>query len=799
MRTNTQTSQFDIKRLYLQICALPPDQVLRDAQPAHVYPTLIRETLIRLLLKAIIVHPDNQFQSRVDEMTALIKQLELDVWSVFFRAEQFQEIHRQILSKAILFGQPIEAQLEWVGSTYESLLSLSDDGQTCATGRRSAAGVRRHREGAHYTPSTLVVPIVSATLDPLISIEGKVPSPQTILALRICDPAMGCGAFLIRSALAIARALTASWTEHKSPHATHESTQFQTALHHVIQKCIFGVDKHRGSVVISRLILTILGQTSGQPSLELTPNLKHGDALFGMRRPKLNQDRLSEWRHIRDGSPFALLSKQGTLDAAVGQHSSEDRGSNKDLIINDAPETEVPFHWHEAFPDILADHVSGFDAVLGNPPFGSRIDGASSTSFTLNAWWKCIAPQVAVGTFDKASLFLHLAIDLLAPNGQYGFILPRSVLSGGTAALALQKHVNQLAPPSAFFLLQSSRLFEGANVFVCASIGAKCNATNSIAVYDELGSRPRTVDRTHQNWWHMICSEQSLASMTGSISPELEPLSQRFTISAGCATGVAYELSTHVNDDEYDTGLKLVTTGLIDRFAFNWGIQSARFLKAKFAYPRWPRHGPTNAIRRAAKRQQKPKVLVGGLTKTLEAAFDEKGEMGGVVSTWAIYERTKTAHASGLLLLEMLLNSWVVTWLYHTHHGAQQSPWGGMTIKKAALLDLKLPKALFESLGDRAAGDAQPLIPNNSVMRTHTICKRLIQLALSIHADRKLGSMTAVYAADEKAQPLFAELYGIPLAEFEVISHWYQKRARRNPPMRIYSGENITAPESTTS
>jgi type I restriction-modification system DNA methylase subunit len=133
-----------------------------------------------------------------------------------------------MLSKSVLSAQPIEAQLEWVGSAYESLLALSHNGQTSAADTRSAAEVRRHREGAHYTPPTLVVPIVSGTLDPLINIGGNVPSPETILALRICDPAMGWGAFLIRAALTLAHALLASWNEHKTPHSTHESTQLQT-------------------------------------------------------------------------------------------------------------------------------------------------------------------------------------------------------------------------------------------------------------------------------------------------------------------------------------------------------------------------------------------------------------------------------------------------------------------------------------------------------------------------------------------------------------------------------------------
>jgi hypothetical protein len=108
----------------------------------------------------------------------------------------------------------------------------------------------------------------------------------------------------------------------------------------VIQNCIFGVDKHRGSVVISRLILTILGQTSGQPSLKLKSNLKQGDALFGMRRPNLNQDPSTDWLHVHDGSPFEPPCRQDTLNVAVGQHASDDTASTEDLLIDDSAGTQ---------------------------------------------------------------------------------------------------------------------------------------------------------------------------------------------------------------------------------------------------------------------------------------------------------------------------------------------------------------------------------------------------------------------------------------------------------------------------
>ena len=56
----------------------------------------------------------------------------------------------------------------------------------------SGAGV-----GQHYTPKSLTAPIVEAALSPVLSQLGENPTPAQILNLKVCDPAMGSGAFLV--------------------------------------------------------------------------------------------------------------------------------------------------------------------------------------------------------------------------------------------------------------------------------------------------------------------------------------------------------------------------------------------------------------------------------------------------------------------------------------------------------------------------------------------------------------------------------------------------------------------------
>lgn len=57
----------------------------------------------------------------------------------------------------------------------------------------------RRRSGSHYTPRSLTEPIVRTTLRPELDRLGDSPTPEQILELNVCDPAMGSGAFLVET------------------------------------------------------------------------------------------------------------------------------------------------------------------------------------------------------------------------------------------------------------------------------------------------------------------------------------------------------------------------------------------------------------------------------------------------------------------------------------------------------------------------------------------------------------------------------------------------------------------------
>ena len=76
----------------------------------------------------------------------------------------------------------------------------------------------RRRSGSHYTPRELTEPIVREALEPIFgrlrTEQGGTPHHERILDLKVCDPAMGSGAFLVEACRQLADALIESWRAH---------------------------------------------------------------------------------------------------------------------------------------------------------------------------------------------------------------------------------------------------------------------------------------------------------------------------------------------------------------------------------------------------------------------------------------------------------------------------------------------------------------------------------------------------------------------------------------------------------
>ena len=147
----------------------------------------------------------------------------------------------------------------------------------------------RRRSGSHYTPRALTEPIVRTTLRPILEDLGPSPKPDQVLALRICDPSMGSGAFLVESCRQVAEYLVKAYDEHQRPtDIPPDEDILLYAQRQVAQHCLYGVDKNPFAVDLGKLSLWLATLARDHSFTFLDNVIRHGDSLVGFSREQIS-------------------------------------------------------------------------------------------------------------------------------------------------------------------------------------------------------------------------------------------------------------------------------------------------------------------------------------------------------------------------------------------------------------------------------------------------------------------------------------------------------------------------------
>ena len=176
-------------------------------------------------------------------------------------------------------------------------------------------GLERRATGTHYTPPSLTEPIVRHALEPLVyegPTEGrqreqwKLRSAPEILALRVCDPAMGSGAFLVQACRYLAARLVEAWEQaerdaggrlvitpegelsqgraSERPLPRDAEERLAIARRVVADRCLFGVDKNPMATEMGKLSLWLVTLQKDRPFTFVDHALRSGDSLLGLTR-----------------------------------------------------------------------------------------------------------------------------------------------------------------------------------------------------------------------------------------------------------------------------------------------------------------------------------------------------------------------------------------------------------------------------------------------------------------------------------------------------------------------------------
>jgi hypothetical protein len=231
--------------------------------------------------------------------------------------------------------------VEQLGAVYEALLDYAPqlEPRTRAVTLESGTG-RRKATSTFYTPQSITHYLVRQALGPLV----RDAPAEGILALRVLDPAMGSGAFLVASCTFLADAYEAALVRDGHCHPQDLGPSERAAIRRsVAERCLFGVDLNPMAVQLARLSLWLATLAADRPLSFLDHHLQTGDSILGAwvasvgRSPRLGRFRdaeaegsLFEGGPLRDALRLALPVR---FSLAVDPNDTPEQVRRKDRAL----------------------------------------------------------------------------------------------------------------------------------------------------------------------------------------------------------------------------------------------------------------------------------------------------------------------------------------------------------------------------------------------------------------------------------------------------------------------------------
>lgn len=305
---------------------------------------------------------------------------------------------------------------------------------------------------ANFVKTNDVEELGGASSELAMSIDRK------LIDVKICDPAIGSGAF----PMGLLRELYAC---RKSIEIFREDNAADIKRH-IIQNNIYGVDIEKGAVDIARLrfwLALIIDEKEPMPLPNLDFKIMQGNSLLESYKgvdldvtskklktgkdtkktrgvlslgfeetdvQKTIQDLVKSYFSITDHTLRAQRRQQ--IDKYVKDYIKVCAEGNHE--VQDAvDELEIPndqfFLWHTYFADVF--EQGGFDIVIGNPPYNEvrDLDKELQESYKKSLFYA----QARGGRLNLFQFFYPLALYILKSYGICSFITQNSILAEESA------------------------------------------------------------------------------------------------------------------------------------------------------------------------------------------------------------------------------------------------------------------------------------------------------------------------------------------------------------------------------
>ncbi len=430
-----------------------------------------------------------------------------------------------------------------------------------------------YKDGANYTPSVITEYIAKEAVEKAVlnavnagmnwkcndlsDIEDKIETRDEriqinniINTIKICDPAVGSGHFLVsvlNRIIAVKKQLGVLFKYNsieriKEYNITveddvltvrdgngnpfvydknnNESREVQETLFNekriIIENCLFGVDVNSKAVHICQLRLWIEllknayyknGVMETLPNIDI--NIKVGNSLMSKinfvigKKAQTDKDTgkiinkykelVQKYKSVSDKSEKKLLLKElrDTKDQVHGLYEQISFFTETDSTFDSA------FEWAFEFPEILDEKGKfiGFDVVIGNPPY-IQLQSMHEEADKL----KKMDYRTYARTGDIYCLFYELAYKLLKKDGVLAFITSNKWMKAGYGE-ALRNFLATQTDPMQLIDFAGEKIFDSATVDVNILMYQKRKNQNKTAacIIKDSGWRNNLSGYFHQN------------------------------------------------------------------------------------------------------------------------------------------------------------------------------------------------------------------------------------------------------------------------------------------------------------
>lgn len=427
------------------------------------------------------------------------------------------------------------------------------------------AEVKKHI--ANFVKTNDVEELGGASSELAMSIDRK------LIDVKICDPAIGSGAFpmgLLRELYACRKSIE-----------IFEEDNAADIKRHIIQNNIYGVDIEKGAVDIARLrfwLALIIDEKEPMPLPNLDFKIMQGNSLLesykGVDLSQIqNKVKRGKSVMIREKRSNQMVVSKPELSLVFDEQDAKkniqdiiklyfdvtDHVKRDDLrrqitlsikdyikkcgpaIVGEVDDLEIPndqfFLWHTYFADVF--EQGGFDIVIGNPPYGVSIKDDYRKA-VVASWGN-------VPDYEIYYYFIVLAAPLLKKKGIMSYIIPNTFLFNTFAKhfremLVEKWNVLEILDCTKFPIFESAVVRNAINLFQKDSEGSKqvgYRNTANVTSFSDLLERERefmTVESLlamNQNWGLAFYLGANDIKVINQISSSIDSICNHYDVSQG--------------------------------------------------------------------------------------------------------------------------------------------------------------------------------------------------------------------------------------------------------------------------